>query len=54
MNKSTIIGIALLLICILLYFSFENDITDLLIGFCSSGGIILLLSGLLKNKPTNT
>ncbi|MFD2910156.1 hypothetical protein ACFSX9_15605 [Flavobacterium ardleyense] len=53
MNKSTIIGIAFLLIATLLHFYYENDITDFLSGFFIGGGVVLLLSSIIKSKNKN-
>ena len=53
MNKLTVIGLAFLLIATLLYFYYENDLTDFLIGFCTVGGIVLIFTGLLRAKRNN-
>ena len=53
MNKKIVIGIAFLVIATLLYFYYENDISDFLNGFCFAAGIVLIFSGLVKSKSKN-
>ena len=50
MNRIRIIGLIMLIIGIILHFSFENDGTDFLIGILAGGGIILLITGRIKAK----
>ena len=50
MNRIRIIGSIMLIIGIILHFSFENDGTDFLTGFLVGGGIGLLLTGRIGNK----
>ena len=50
MNRIRIIGLIMLIIGIILRFSFENDGTDFLTGFLVGGGIGLLLTGRIGNK----
>ena len=50
MNRIRIIGLILLVIGIILHFSFENDGADFLTGFLVGGGIALLLTGAIKLK----
>ena len=53
MNKKIAIGIAFLVIATLLHFYYENDITDFLSGFFIGGGVVLLLSRIIKTKRNN-
>jgi hypothetical protein len=50
MNRIRIIGLIMLIIGIILQFSFENDGTDFLKGFLVGGGITLLITGQIKSK----
>ncbi|WP_185967745.1 hypothetical protein [Formosa sediminum] len=50
MNRIRIIGLIMLIIGIILQFSFENDGTDFLTGFLVGGGIALLITGQIKSK----
>lgn len=50
MNKSRIVGIIMIVIAIVLYFTFENDGNDFLIGFLGGGGLVLLLTDTFGKK----
>ena len=50
MNRIRIIGLIMLIIGIILQFSFENDIADFLTGLLVGGGIALLITGQIKSK----
>ena len=50
MNRIRIIGLIMLIIGIVLQFSFENDGTDFLTGLLVGGGIGLLITGQIKSK----
>jgi|AntRauTorckE5430_2_1112549.scaffolds.fasta_scaffold00449_11 hypothetical protein len=50
MNRTRIIGLIMLIIGIILQFSFENDGTDFLSGFFVFGGIALFITGKIKSK----
>ena len=50
MNRIRIIGLIILIIGIILQFSFENDGTDFLTGLLIGGGIGLLMTGQIKSK----
>ena len=50
MNRIRIIGLIMLIIGIVLQFSFENDGTDFLTGLLAGGGIGLLITGQIKSK----
>ena len=53
MNKKIIIGITFLLIGIVIYLNYENDLTGFLSGFFIGGGVVLLLSSIIKSKSKN-
>ena len=50
MNRIRIIGLIMLIVGIVLQFSFENDGTDFLTGLLVGGGIALLITGQIKSK----
>jgi len=50
MNRIRIIGLIILLIGIIIQFSFDNDGTDFITGFLVGGGIGLLITGKTRNK----
>lgn len=50
MNKARIVGIILIVVAIILPFTFENDGIDFLIGFFGGGGLALLISGSFGRK----
>lgn len=49
MNSIRIIGLIMLIIGIILHFSFQNDGTDFLAGFLAGSGILLVV-GQIKSK----
>ena len=50
MNRIRIIGLIMLIIGIILHFTFENDGTDFLTGLLVGSGIGLLITGQIKAK----
>lgn len=49
-NKARIVGIIMVVIAIVLYFAFENDGNDFLVGFFGGGGLAILFAGSFGNK----
>lgn len=49
MNKIRIIGLIMLIIGIILQFSFENDGIDFLTGLLVGSGIVLLITGQIRS-----
>ena len=52
MNKIRIFGLLMLIIGIVLHFTFDNDGIDFLTGLLIGGGIALLITGKV-GKPSN-
>jgi hypothetical protein len=50
MNKVRTIGLIMLLIGIIIQYTFENDGIDFLTGLLTGSGIVLLITGKLKSK----
>ncbi len=50
MNKIRIIGLIMLIIGIILQFSFESDGTDFFTGLLAGGGIGLLITGQIRSE----
>jgi len=50
MNKIRILGIILLISGIALFLKYNNDGIDFLFGFLSALGLILIVTGKLRNK----
>jgi hypothetical protein len=50
MNKARILGISLIIIGIVLDYSFDNDGTDFAFGFLISAGLILTIAGRFRFK----
>ena len=50
MNKVRTIGLIMLLIGIIIQYTFENDGVDFLTGLLTGSGIVLLITGKLKSK----
>ena len=50
MNKARILGITLIIIGIVLDYSFDNDGTDFAFGFLISAGIILTVADRFSSK----
>lgn len=50
MNRIRIIGLVLLIIGVVLHFSFDNGGADFLKGLLIGGGAALLITGQIKSK----
>ena len=54
MNKARLVGLIMIVIAIVLYFAFENDGNDFLMGFFGGGALALLFSGRFsRNSKAN-
>lgn len=50
MNKARYIGLLMMVMGVILHYSFENDGTDFIIGFLAGGGVALLIMGTFATK----
>lgn len=50
MNKARIVGLIMIVIAIVMYFTFENDATDFLVGFFGGGGLGIVFAGSVSKK----
>lgn len=50
MNKTRILGITLLIIGTILFYSFDNDGIDFIFGLLVSVGLILTITGRFRTK----
>ncbi len=53
MNRVRITGILLMILGIILAFSFENDLTDFLMGLFIGSGVVFLITGRTTPNRTN-
>jgi multisubunit Na+/H+ antiporter MnhG subunit len=50
MNKAIIVGVIMIIIAVVMHFTFDNDGTDFLVGLFSGAGLILLFTGSFREK----
>ena len=50
MNKARIVGLIMIVIAVVMHFTFENDSTDFFVGFFGGGGFGILFAGNLARK----
>jgi hypothetical protein len=50
MNKARTIGLFMVVLAVVLHYSFEKDGIDFIIGFLAGGGVALLITGTFARK----